>query len=95
MSARVTLTADLRAEPWLRLVPTVGGQVTEMNRAVDTAAGDVEVSLGITLVTPLLCAAGTIRTTIALGDGESVVVDFLPYSEPWRTLVSGLVPDCT
>ncbi len=87
MSARITVIGDVRGEPWLRLVPTVGGQVAEMNRAVETAPGDVEVALGITLVTPLLCAAGTIRTTIALGEGESVVVDFLPYPEPWRSLV--------
>jgi hypothetical protein len=95
MSAHVTLTGDLRGEPWLRLAPTVGGQAAEMNRAVETAPGDVEIALGITLVTPLLCAAGTIRTTIVLGDGDSVVVDLLPYAEPWRALFNGLVPDCT
>lgn len=95
MSARLTVTGDLRGEPWLRFTPTIRGEAAEMDEMVETMAGDVEVALGITLLTPLLCAAGTIRMSVAVREEESIVIDFLAASEPWRTLVNALVPDCT
>src|SRR5687768_64090 len=51
MSARLTVTGDLRGEPWLRFTPTIGGEAAEMDKMVETVAGDVEVALGITLLT--------------------------------------------